>query len=102
MRTILVIEYLRTRRNIPAARQLATRYFIGFSIAAGIWFVSIFVPTPIRLIFWIIGLAVDIGTPLLFARQLSVQFAPHVHHLPELLVSVLTSVKLCICLVHQK
>jgi len=83
MRTILVIEYLRTRRNIPAARQLTTRYSIGFSIAAGIWFASIFVPTPTRLIFWIIGLAVDIGTPLLFARQLSVQFAPHVHHLPE-------------------
>jgi low temperature requirement protein LtrA len=83
MRTILVIEYLRTRRHVPAARQLATRYSIGFSIAAGIWFASIFVPTSIRLIFWIIGLAVDIGTPLLFARQLSVQFAPHVHHLPE-------------------
>ena len=83
MRTILVIEYLRTRRNVPAARQLTTRYSIGFSIAAGIWFASIFVPTPVRLIFWVIGLVVDIGTPLLFARQLSVQFAPHVHHLPE-------------------
>jgi low temperature requirement protein LtrA len=83
MRTILVIEYQRTRRNVPAARQLTTRYSIGFSIAAGIWFASIFVPTPIRLIFWIIGLVVDIGTPLLFARQLSVQFSPHVHHLPE-------------------
>jgi low temperature requirement protein LtrA len=83
MRTILVIEYLRTRRNVPAARQLTTRYSIGFSIAAGIWFASIFVPTPVRLFFWVIGLVVDIGTPLLFARQLSVQFAPHVHHLPE-------------------
>lgn len=83
MRTVLVIEYLRTRRHVPAARQLTTRYSIGFSIAAGIWFVSIFVPVPIRLIFWIIGLTVDIGTPLLFARQLSVQFAPHTHHLPE-------------------
>ena len=83
MRTILVIEYLRTRKNVPAARELTTRYSIGFSIAAGIWFASIFVPTPVRLIFWVIGLVVDIGTPLLFARQLSVQFAPHVHHLPE-------------------
>ena len=83
MRTILVIEYLRTRRNVPAAHQLTTRYSIGFSIAAGIWFASIFVPTPVRLFFWVIGLVVDIGTPLLFARQLSVQFAPHVHHLPE-------------------
>ena len=83
MRTILVIEYLRTRRHVPAARQLTTRYSIGFSIAAGIWFASIFVPPPIRLIFWILGLGVDMGTPLLFARQLSVQFAPRVHHLPE-------------------
>ena len=32
MRTILVIEYLRTRRYVPAARQLTTRYSIGFSI----------------------------------------------------------------------
>jgi low temperature requirement protein LtrA len=83
MRTILVIEYLRTRTYVPSARQLTTRYSIGFSIAAGLWFVSAFVPPPIRFIFWILGLGVDIGTPLLFARQLSVQFAPHVHHLPE-------------------
>jgi low temperature requirement protein LtrA len=83
MHTILVIEYLRTRRHVPAARQLTTRYSIGFSIAAGIWFASAFVPPPIRFIFWMIGLGVDIGTPLLFARQLSVQFAPHVQHLPE-------------------
>jgi low temperature requirement protein LtrA len=83
IRTILVIEYLRTRKHVPAARQLTTKYSIGFSIAAGIWFVSAFVPPPIRFIFWIIGLGVDIGTPLLFARQLSVQFAPHIQHLPE-------------------
>ena len=83
IRAILVIEYLRTRRHVPAARQLTTRYSIGFSIAAGIWFVSAFLPPPIRFVLWMIGLAVDIGTPLLFARQLSVQFAPHVHHLPE-------------------
>ncbi|MDQ6724151.1 MAG: low temperature requirement protein A, partial [Thermoproteota archaeon] len=83
IRIILVIEYLRTRKYVPAALQLTTRYSIGFSIAAGIWLVSAFVPPPIRFILWIIGLVVDIGTPLFFARQLSVQFAPHVHHLPE-------------------
>jgi low temperature requirement protein LtrA len=83
IRTILVIEYLRTRRHVPAARQLTTRYSIGFSIAAGIWFVSAFVPPPIRFILWIIGLGVDICTPLLSARKLQVQFAPNVHHLPE-------------------
>src|ERR687884_811515 len=83
IRAILVIEYLRTRRHVPAARELTTRYSIGFSIAAGIWFVSAFLPPPIRFVLWMIGLVVDIGTPLLFARQLSVQFAPHTHHLPE-------------------
>lgn len=83
IRTILVVEYLRTRKHVPAAHQLTTKYSIGFSIAAGIWFVSIFVPPPIRFVFWIIGLAVDIGTPLFFSRQLSVQFAPDIHHLPE-------------------
>jgi low temperature requirement protein LtrA len=83
IRTILVVEYLRTRQHVSAARQLTTKYSIGFSIAAGIWFVSIFVPPPIRFVFWIIGLAVDIGTPLFFSRQLSVQFAPDIHHLPE-------------------
>ena len=83
IRAILVIEYLRTRRHVPAARQLTTRYSIGFSIAAGIWFVSAFLPPPVRFVLWMVGLVVDIGTPLLFARQLSVQFAPHTHHLPE-------------------
>ena len=83
IRTILVVEYLRTRQNVSPARQLTTKYSIGFSIAAGIWFVSICVPPPIRFVFWIIGLVVDIGTPLFFSRQLSVQFAPDIHHLPE-------------------
>lgn len=83
IRIILVIEYLRTRRHVPAARQLTTRYCIGFSIAAGIWFVSTIVPPPIRYILWIIGLGVDICTPVLLTRQFQVQFAPNVHHLPE-------------------
>ena len=83
IRTILVIEYLRTGRQVPAAYQLTKRYSIGFSIAAGIWFVSVFVPPPIRFILWIIGLGVDVCTPLLFAKRFSVQFAPHIQHLPE-------------------
>jgi low temperature requirement protein LtrA len=83
MRTLLVIEYLRTRRHVPDARELITRYSIGLSIAAGIWFVSVFVPLPFRLFLWVLGMGIDIGTPLLFPRRLSVQFAPNVHHLPE-------------------
>ena len=83
MRTILVIEYVRTRRHVPDAHELTTRYSIGYSIAAGIWFVSVFVPLPFRLFLWVLGMAIDIGTPLLLPRRLSIQFAPNVHHLPE-------------------
>src|SRR6185437_2566507 len=90
MRTILVIEYLRTRRHVPAARQLTTRYSIGFSIAAGIWFASIFVPTPFRLFLWIIGLVVDIGTPMLFARQLQY----NLHLIYTIYLSVLARLQL--------
>jgi low temperature requirement protein LtrA len=83
IRTILVIEYLRTGTQVPAAHQLTKRYSIGFSISAGIWFVSVFVPPPARFILWIVGLVIDVCTPLLYARRFSVQFAPHRQHLPE-------------------
>ena len=83
MRVILVIEYVRTRRHVPDARELITRYSIGFSIGAGIWFVSIFVPLPFRLFLWVLGMGIDICTPLFFPRRLSVHFAPNIHHLPE-------------------
>ncbi len=83
MRVILVIEYVRTRKHVPDARELIARYSIGFSIVAGIWFVSVFLPLPFRLFLWVVGMGIDIGMPLLFPRRLSVQFAPNVHHLPE-------------------
>jgi low temperature requirement protein LtrA len=82
-RIILVIEYLRTGRHVPSTRPLVTRYSIGFSISAGLWFVSAFVPPPFRFIFWILGLIIDISTPTLFTLHMSVRFAPSIHHLPE-------------------
>jgi low temperature requirement protein LtrA len=82
-RAILVIEYLRTGRHVPSTRPLVTRYSIGFSISAGLWFVSAFVPPPFRFVFWILGLIIDISTPTLFTLHMSVRFAPNIHHLPE-------------------
>ena len=83
IRIILVIQYLRTGRHVPSTRPLVTRYSIGFSIAAGLWFVSAFVPPPFRFVFWILGLIIDISTPTLFTLHMSVRFAPNIHHLPE-------------------
>jgi low temperature requirement protein LtrA len=82
-RTILVIEYLRIGRHVPSTRPLVTRYSIGFSISAGLWFVSAFVPPPFRFVFWILGLIIDISTPTLFTLRMSLRFAPNIHHLPE-------------------
>ncbi len=82
-RAILVIEYLRTGRNVPATRPFIKRYCIGFSIVAALWFVSALVPIPFRFIFWIIGLIIDISIPMIFTRSMAVKFAPNIHHLPE-------------------
>ena len=82
-RAILVVEYFRAGRHVPSARKLTSSYSIGFSISTAIWLASVFVPPPLRFILWTIGLAVDIGIPLLFTKQFSMQFAPHTRHLPE-------------------
>jgi low temperature requirement protein LtrA len=82
-RAILVIEYIRAGRHVPGTRSLTDRYSIGFSVSAVIWFVSAFVPPPFRFILWIIGMIIDICTPLLFTKRFSTQFAPHIQHLPE-------------------
>lgn len=82
-RGILVIEYIRAGRHVKAARSLTYRYSVGFSVAATIWLVSAFVPPPLRYVLWIIGMSVDMCTPLLFTRRFTAQFAPHIQHLPE-------------------
>jgi low temperature requirement protein LtrA len=82
-RAILVIEYLRIGRNIPATRPLVKRYSIGFSISAVLWFISALVPTPFRFVLWILGLIIDISTPIIFTRSMAVKFDPNIHHLPE-------------------
>ena len=83
IRIILVIEYLRTRRHVPSANNLTTRYVIGFSISAVIWIISAIMPPQIRFILWMIGLTIDVGTPLIFTRNTTLHFTPHVQHLPE-------------------
>ena len=92
IRTILVFEYLRTGRHVPSTRPLVTRYSIGFSISAGLWFMSAFGPPPFRFVFWILGLIIDISTPTLFTLHMSVRFAPNIHHLPERFVSSWVSI----------
>jgi low temperature requirement protein LtrA len=82
-RAILVIEYFRAAKYIPAARGLATRYGTGFAIAASLWLVSAFVPIPLRFILWGIGLVIDFATPITAPKSLQLGLLPHPEHLPE-------------------
>ncbi len=83
IRIILVIEYIRARKHVPSANNLTTRYALGFSLSAIIWIISAITISEVRFILWMIGLTIDIGTPLLFTKNATLNFTPHVQHLPE-------------------
>lgn len=82
LRFILVAEYIRVGRLIPAAKPLTRRYSIGFGIAAVIWLSSAFVPVPWRFILWGIALLVDFLIPFT-AGDIHITFPIHPTHLPE-------------------
>jgi low temperature requirement protein LtrA len=83
-RAVLILMYWRVARAIPQARPLAQHYMAGFSLAALIWLLSVFLPPPLRFVLWTAGLLVDIGTAILpRARRLQQQLAVNVTHLPE-------------------
>jgi low temperature requirement protein LtrA len=82
VRFILVAEYIRAGRHIPAVRPLTDRYVHGFGAAAALWAGSILIPSPWRFWLWGAALLVDFAAPLT-AGQLHVRFPPHLSHLPE-------------------
>ncbi len=82
LRFMLVAEYIRAGRNVPEARVLTRHYSIGFGIAAGIWAISAFTPTPWRFLLWGLAIAVDLLTPLR-AGKIHKKFPLHPSHLPE-------------------
>ena len=83
-RAILILMYVRVGQHVPLARRLAQHYIAGFSLAAGLWLLSVFVPPPARFALWALGLVVDIGTAVLpRAARLQRDLAVDVSHLPE-------------------
>jgi low temperature requirement protein LtrA len=82
VRFILVGEYLGAHVWVKASRALTKRFGLGFGLAAAIWLVSAWVPTPARFYLWGLGLVIDFATPL-GAGKLHSQLAPHATHLPE-------------------
>ena len=63
-RVILITMWVRGGIHNPSTRPLTNRYAAGFSISVVLWASSLFVPLPLKLIFWSGGLLFDLLTPL--------------------------------------
>jgi low temperature requirement protein LtrA len=81
MRIVLVLQYLRARR-IPETRSLATRYAVGFGLAAILWIISALLPAPERYWMWGVAFVVDFSTPWWTFKH-STRFPPDAAHFPE-------------------
>jgi low temperature requirement protein LtrA len=81
-RAVLILEYTRVGHHIPIARPLTNSYVIGFSLAAFLWLLSVFVSIPWRFLLWTLGIIVDFATPLR-AVKVQIGLPPHASHLPE-------------------
>ena len=82
-RLVIIILWIRGGVHNVRLRPLVTRYAIGFSIAALMWLVAIFLPWPSRLLVVVLAILVDFGTP---ATTMSLQGdLPRLSrsHLPE-------------------
>jgi low temperature requirement protein LtrA len=81
-RAVLVFQYLSAGYFVPTARPLIKYYFAGFGLGATLWGLSVFVPTPWRFAVWILGLVVDLMTPILASQEVS-KIPPSFSHIPE-------------------
>jgi low temperature requirement protein LtrA len=82
LRSLMVGLYLRSYRHVHAARPLIARYAWEYSIAIGIWAVSLAFAAPARYVLWGIAIAWELSVPTL-ARRLFTAIPVHASHVPE-------------------
>jgi len=82
VRGVLLIMYARVYVSNPELKSVSGRFLCGFSLGAGLWLISVFVPPPYRYALWALGLLVDFATPWISNRILS-KVSVHASHLPE-------------------
>ncbi|PYV56345.1 MAG: low temperature requirement protein A [Acidobacteria bacterium] len=80
-RVVLVIQYLRARRE-QRTRRLTTIYATGFGIAAVLWAAAAVVPPSVRFWLWGAALLIDLSTPMISSHYTH-KVPPHPEHLPE-------------------
>jgi low temperature requirement protein LtrA len=82
IRIVIVLLYVRARRDVPEARQLTNWFNALFSIAIVLWFVSLAVAPPWKYVLWTAALALELGAPPRAWRMM--RDAPiHPSHIPE-------------------
>jgi low temperature requirement protein LtrA len=80
-RVVLVIQYLRARRE-QSTRRLTTIYATGYGIAAVLWVIAALVSPPTRFWLWAAALLIDLSTPMISSHYTH-KVPPHPEHLPE-------------------
>jgi low temperature requirement protein LtrA len=64
LRSLLIALYVRARRHgAGQGRRLTETYIVGYSATTGLWFLSIFVPSPFRYALWSVAMVVDLAIP---------------------------------------
>ncbi len=61
LRFVIIFLYVQAWRLVPPSRELTARYTISFSVAFGLWLLSIAVPEPVRFWLWAIALLIEIS-----------------------------------------
>lgn len=84
VRLVLIVMYVRVIRSHPESKTFATHYMMGFAGGIAIWLVSIFLPTDIQWITWLVAIAFE---ALFFSRPVIIEelqlWAADDHHLVE-------------------
>ncbi len=82
LRAMLLLQYRRAYRHVPAARPVARLYLAGAAVGALLWATSFAVPRPAAFALWAAAVLVEALVPLLATRG-SADVPLHVEHLPE-------------------
>ena len=81
---LIALLYLRAWRQVPEARDYCTYWGGAFGIGALFWVVSAVVPTPWAYIFWGVGVAALVYTPVSErSRELAERYPLDMEHLSE-------------------
>jgi low temperature requirement protein LtrA len=82
LRVLLISQYGRAYRHVPAARRGLRVYLAGTTAGAVLWAVSLACPAPLRYWLWAAGVLAEIVVPLL-ATAAGTDVPLHLEHLPE-------------------